>query len=90
MCLLTEANGNWYEGGWRDGKKHGKGKAYYPDKGQLYEGLWLDGDAKCGTVCDFGREKAVTPTKYPIPQVRHFKLWFKSNLFAEHFTKASL
>lgn len=83
---LMEANGNWYEGGWREGKKHGKGEVYYPDKGQLYEGLWVDGDAKCGTFCDFEREKAVTPTKYPIPQVKHFKLWFKSNLF----TKASL
>uniref|UniRef100_H2TLF8 MORN repeat-containing protein 3 n=1 Tax=Takifugu rubripes TaxID=31033 RepID=H2TLF8_TAKRU len=75
--IIRYANGNWYEGGWREGKKHGKGKVYYPDKGQLYEGLWVDGDAKCGTFCDFGREKAATPTKYPIPQVKHFKLWFK-------------
>ncbi|XP_056874606.1 MORN repeat-containing protein 3 isoform X2 [Takifugu flavidus] len=67
--IIRYANGNWYEGGWREGKKHGKGKVYYPDKGQLYEGLWVDGDAKCGTFCDFGREKAATPTKYPIPQL---------------------
>lgn len=90
MRLLTEANGNGYEGGWREGKKHGNGKVYYPEKGQLYEGLWVDGDAKCGTFRDSGREKAVTPTKYPVPQVSRFKLWFKSNLLVEHFTKASL
>ncbi|XP_068430646.1 MORN repeat-containing protein 3 [Clinocottus analis] len=62
------ANGNWYEGSWRDGKKHGNGKFYYPDKGQIYEGFWIDGVAKCGTLSDFGRDEASTPTKYLLPQ----------------------
>ncbi|TKS84503.1 MORN repeat-containing protein 3 [Collichthys lucidus] len=67
--IIRFANGNWYEGTWRDGKKNGNGKFYYPDKGQLYEGFWVDGVAKCGTLSDFGRDEAPTPTKYPIPQV---------------------
>ncbi|XP_068191470.1 MORN repeat-containing protein 3 [Antennarius striatus] len=62
-------NGNWYEGSWREGKKSGRGKFCYSDKGQLYEGVWVDGIAKCGTLSDFGREEATTPTKHPIPQV---------------------
>lgn len=75
----VQANGNWYEGSWREGKKSGRGKLYYPDKGQLYEGFWVDGDAKCGTLSDFGRDEAAMLTKFPIPQVKHFKLWKKSN-----------
>lgn len=75
----TQANGNWYEGGWREGRKSGRGKLYYPDKGQLYEGFWVDGDAKCGTLSDFGRDEAAMLTTFPIPQVKHFKLWNKSD-----------
>lgn len=75
-----QANGNWYEGSWREGKKNGRGKLYYLDKGQLYEGFWVDGDAKCGTLSDFGRDEATMLTKFPIPQVKHLKLWVKSNL----------
>nr|XP_033503598.1 MORN repeat-containing protein 3 [Epinephelus lanceolatus] len=67
-CILF-TNGNWYEGSWRDGKKNGNGKFYYSDKGQLYEGFWVDGVAKCGTLSDFGRNEAPTPTKYLIPQL---------------------
>ncbi|XP_035464366.2 MORN repeat-containing protein 3 isoform X1 [Scophthalmus maximus] len=63
------ANGNWYEGAWEEGKKNGHGKLYYSDKGQLYEGFWVDGSAKCGTLSDFGRDQAPTPTKYPIPHI---------------------
>ncbi|XP_061661514.1 MORN repeat-containing protein 3-like isoform X2 [Syngnathoides biaculeatus] len=67
--VIQFANGNWYEGSWKYGKKNGHGKFYYADKGLIYEGLWVDGDAKCGTLSDFGREEAPYPTKYPIPQV---------------------
>lgn len=69
-----QVNGNWYEGSWREGKKNGNGKVFFADKGQIYEGFWVDGDAKCGTLADFGREEAAMPTKFPIPQVKHFKL----------------
>ncbi|XP_072514657.1 MORN repeat-containing protein 3 [Salminus brasiliensis] len=68
--ILTFANGNRYEGSWKDGKKNGHGCFFYLDKGQLYEGFWVDDVAKCGTVCDLGREHATAPTAYPIPQVQ--------------------
>ncbi|KAI4816647.1 hypothetical protein KUCAC02_008963 [Chaenocephalus aceratus] len=68
--IIRCANGNWYEGTWGEGKKNGDGKFYYSDKGQLYEGIWLDGVAKCGTLSDFGRNEAPTPSKCQIPQVR--------------------
>ncbi|KAL3041767.1 MORN repeat-containing protein 3 [Trematomus bernacchii] len=68
--IIRCANGNWYEGTWGEGKKNGNGKFYYSDKGQLYEGIWLDGVAKCGTLSDFGRNEAPTPSKCQIPQVR--------------------
>uniref|UniRef100_A0A3P8UNE4 MORN repeat-containing protein 3 n=2 Tax=Cynoglossus semilaevis TaxID=244447 RepID=A0A3P8UNE4_CYNSE len=67
--IIQFANGNWYEGTWKDGKKNGEGKFYYCDKGQLYQGFWVDGVAKCGTLTDCERDKAPTPTKYPIPKL---------------------
>ncbi|KAM3874294.1 MORN repeat-containing protein 3 [Diretmus argenteus] len=66
---IRYANGNRYEGSWKDGKKDGDGTFHYLDKGQLYEGFWVDGVAKCGTLSDVGRDEAPTPTKYPIPKV---------------------
>lgn len=33
----------YYEGQWRDDKKHGRGKSIRP--GEIYEGEWLDGEA---------------------------------------------
>lgn len=65
---LRCANENWYEGTWRDGKKNGYGKFFYFDQGQVYEGVWLDGIAKCGTLSDCGRNEAPRPPKYPIPE----------------------
>uniref|UniRef100_A0A3B4ABE1 MORN repeat-containing protein 3 n=1 Tax=Periophthalmus magnuspinnatus TaxID=409849 RepID=A0A3B4ABE1_9GOBI len=64
------ANGNWYEGSWRDGKKDGYGTFFYSDQGQLYEGLWVHGTAKCGTLSDFKRSEAPRPPKYQIPQLQ--------------------
>lgn len=74
--ICVQANGNWYEGAWRDGKRNGTGKFYYSDKGQVYEGFWVEGVAKCGTLSDFGRDEAPTPTKYPIPQVEILTLGY--------------
>ena len=36
------ANGHYYEGGWRHGKKHGKGVDYYAN-GDRYESNWQEG-----------------------------------------------
>ena len=70
MCYCILANENRYEGSWKDDKKHGEGKFFYLNKGQLYIGVWVDDIAKCGTMEDFGREGAPQPTIYPIPKVR--------------------
>lgn len=56
-------------GTWSDGQKNGHGKFLYLDRGQLYEGFWVDDVAKCGTLSDFGREAADRPPVYPIPKV---------------------
>lgn len=63
------ANENRYEGTWKDDKKNGPGKFYYLTHGQIYEGIWLEDVAKCGTMKDFDRENAPEPTQYPIPKV---------------------
>lgn len=49
--------------------KNGDGKFYYLDKGQLYEGTWLNDVPKCGTMKDFARDQAPDPTKYELPAV---------------------
>ncbi|XP_077398397.1 MORN repeat-containing protein 3-like isoform X2 [Vanacampus margaritifer] len=71
LGIRRYANGNWYEGSWRDGEKSGNGKLYYCDKGQLYRGLWVRGELKCGTLEDLGAgEHVAQPAKCPIPQVK--------------------
>ncbi|XP_076019613.1 MORN repeat-containing protein 3 isoform X2 [Genypterus blacodes] len=67
--VIQLANGNWYDGTWKDGKKNGTGKFCYASRGQLYEGVWVNGIAKCGALSDFGRDEAPTPSKYPFPKV---------------------
>ena len=66
--LSSSANENRYEGLWKDGKKHGEGKFFFLDKGQLYKGVWVNNIAKCGTMEDCGREDAQQQTLYPIPK----------------------
>lgn len=77
------ANENRYEGQWKDDKKHGKGKFFYLDRGQMYTGVWCDDIPKCGTVEDFGRHEAPKPTTYPLPEVGAITLHdkFKLQLF---------
>lgn len=72
MWFLFPANENRYEGLWKDDKKHGEGKFFYLNKGQLYTGVWVEDIAKCGTMEDFGRDGAPEPTVYPIPKVGVF------------------
>uniref|UniRef100_A0A8P4G559 MORN repeat-containing protein 3 n=1 Tax=Dicentrarchus labrax TaxID=13489 RepID=A0A8P4G559_DICLA len=85
--IIIFANGNWYEGTWRQGKKNGNGKFYYSDKGQLYEGIWVDGIPKCGTLSDFGRDEAPTPTKYPVPQKIDGMMAFSVFSYADVYTQ---
>ena len=40
--LLLQADGNRYEGEWADDKKHGDGKFFFLNKGQLYTATWVD------------------------------------------------
>jgi len=60
----------------------------------MYEGVWLDDVAKCGTMKDFDRDNASEPTQYPIPKVNthytytvffpHFLPMFNWNTFPEN------
>lgn len=67
--MLRLTNENRYEGQWKNDQKNGAGKFYYLDKGQVYEGTWLNDVPKCGEMKDFGRENAPDATQYPIPSV---------------------
>ncbi|XP_059844180.1 MORN repeat-containing protein 3 isoform X2 [Hypanus sabinus] len=56
-----------YEGEWSNDLPHGQGMLRL---GQLYDGVWVDDIPKCGKMIDFGREDAINPTRYPIPQIK--------------------
>lgn len=71
--FCVSANGNRYEGSWKNDMKNGEGKFFYLDRGQVYTGTWMDDTAKCGTLEDFGRETATDPPIYPIPEVRSYE-----------------
>jgi hypothetical protein len=82
--LIILANDNRYEGEWRADKKHGHGKFFYVTRGQLMEGLWVDDVCKAGEMKDFGRDQAIVPTPYPIPDVNFYFILFSlmiSNVF---------
>ena len=66
---LFAANSNRYEGTWNKDMKNGPGKFFYNDKGQMYEGTWVDDVARCGEMIDICRETAPDATPYPIPSV---------------------
>ena len=66
-CLL--ANGDRYEGMWLDDFKEGPGKFIYRLKRQAYEGEWVKGLPKCGTIVDLPPLHGTMPRKYPIPAV---------------------
>lgn len=40
--ILYQANGERYEGEWRNGKKHGKGKNFYKN-GDVMKGIFKEG-----------------------------------------------
>ncbi|XP_065831521.1 MORN repeat-containing protein 3-like [Oscarella lobularis] len=61
------SNDNRYEGSWKDDKKHGSGKFFYLDKGQVYQGTWIDDVPKCGSLEGFDEERASNPPEFPIP-----------------------
>ena len=67
--FIFAANENRYEGEWENDKKHGDGKFYHLDKGQVFVGTWLNDIAKCGVMEDFNRSTAVNATQYAIPEV---------------------
>ena len=70
ICPFVVANENRYEGSWKEDKKHGDGKFYFLDSGQLYIGTWVNDIPKCGTCEEFGKETATNPSPYPLPEVR--------------------
>ncbi len=39
---MTHANGDIYQGEWKDGKANGQG-VFVDTNGSMYEGEWLDG-----------------------------------------------
>jgi len=69
ICVFGKANGNRYEGSWNGGVKNGAGQFFYLDKGQVYEGMWVDNLAKCGQMKDWNRESAPDATEFPLPPV---------------------
>ncbi|XP_037547770.1 MORN repeat-containing protein 3 [Nematolebias whitei] len=66
--FIQFSNGNCYDGNWKDGKRNGDGKFFYTDRGVLYEGFWVDGMAKCGTMTEFRRDEASAPST-PFPKL---------------------
>ncbi|XP_076002955.1 MORN repeat-containing protein 3-like [Genypterus blacodes] len=65
--ILRHQNGNWYDGDWKDGKKCGSGRFFYKDTNQLYEGSWLNGSPRHGSISDVEGNEEPTPGKFEFP-----------------------
>ena len=46
---MASVDGDRYEGAFSNDKRAGKGILFYRDGGSVYEGLWHDDKAICGT-----------------------------------------
>ncbi|KAM8872483.1 MORN repeat-containing protein 3-like [Synchiropus picturatus] len=68
--IMLLANGNRYEGSWEEGEKNGHGKFFYADAGLVYEGYWLNGVPKCGTIVADPNYSAPSPLKFSFPEVK--------------------
>lgn len=68
--MFVLADGDRYEGSWKNGMKDGPGKFLYLTKGQVYTGYWKEDIAKTGALEDYQRDQAPEPPVYPIPKVR--------------------
>lgn len=82
-------NGNFYDGKWSNGLKHGEGIYVFKDKGQFMEGVWVYGVPKINMIKyinDYNRDdhndhddvtnlSSITQRLEPmIPEVRIFFL----------------
>ena len=46
MGKILFTDGSTYRGDLRNGKIHGEGICYHPEKGILYEGIWCEGEPR--------------------------------------------
>lgn len=66
---LFLTNGNVYEGSWDFDVKDGPGRLYFVAKNKLYEGEWLNDEAKCGVFVDIELSDDPALSKYGIPRL---------------------
>lgn len=74
------ANGNSYDGQWRDGVKHGEGVYVFKNKGRSMEGVWIGGVPKIAVIkhTDWPDDTAVRV----LPEVS-----FNKCEYAEYFSR---
>lgn len=74
--MFIYQNGNRYEGHWKNGLKHGKGRYFHLDSGQLQEGVWFKDMCVFSTIIDIPyRQCSTSPSKYPLNQVNYILLY---------------
>lgn len=70
LGMFVAPDGNRYEGEWSGDKKHGQGRYFHLDTGQMQEGVWINGNCSFSTIIDIPfRQTAVSATPYPIRSV---------------------
>lgn len=66
-------NGNFYDGQWSNGLKHGEGVYVFCDKELIMEGIWIDGVPKVSEIKHLNmRSTDVTKPRFLMPKVRIF------------------
>ncbi|XP_015369308.1 PREDICTED: MORN repeat-containing protein 3-like [Diuraphis noxia] len=83
----NRANGNVYDGQWKNGLKHGEGVYMFKDKGQLMDGVWIDGELKISTIKYFDQPDS-TRIQYMMPEIS--KSDEKNILKAYEYTKSEI
>lgn len=68
--MFVKPNSNRYEGSWFGDLKHGKGKYWHLETGQLQKGVWVKNICVFCTFNDIKyRQSALIPTSFPLHKV---------------------
>lgn len=54
-------NGNWYEGMWRNGLRHGEGTFYHNNHSQVQKGIWLNDGCTTSIIQDISESQSRVP-----------------------------
>lgn len=78
------ANGNYYDGQWSKGLKHGEGTYVFCEQGLIMDGIWIDGIPKVSEIKYLDADRGFVNTKHqllmPKVSVKNCREWKQNKI----------